>query len=253
VTLAEHASGQLGDQFDSSTSHDDLSVFRFRLTNNTGSEVRVDALAFQLFLIYGISDATNDLSDVHLYEDGNPTPKASSPTIDIDEAAGTGSITFSDITNGIFTIPANTAVDYVLVSDVSNLAFAETLTISLESTNVTLHSGTRAGTPPTNAIHTVDPATVNAQIGAMNDDSYADELSDQANVNEDKDYVYVTTYYAGNSVKKNGGFRFPSINIEPGVKIVNATFSGYLYGSVDELSCYIYGHDTDTAPDFVTN
>jgi hypothetical protein len=253
VTLDQHSSGQLGDQFDSSSSHDDLSVFRFALTNNTASTVTVDIAAFQLSLVYGISDETSDLSDIHIYEDGNPTPKASTPTVAINEGTGTGTITFSDTSGGLFTIAADTSVDYILVCDVSNLEFANTLTLSLGSTNVTLDSGTVAAISLTDVTHTTNPSSVDIQIGATNDDSHASDSGDNAGSYETASYVYVTAYYDNNMSKYNGGFRFPSISINQGMKIVSATFSGYLYSTSDDMTCTIYGHDTDSAPDFVTN
>lgn len=148
VLLAEHGSGQLSDQLDGRSPHDDANLFRFQLTNNSTADVTVNSVAFQLSSVNGIADT--DFSDVRLFDGTNP--QGGTPVVSI--ASGTGTITFSTP----FTLPASQTVSYTLIGDLTNLVNGDTLTIALGTGNITLAAGTIAGTPPTNVTHTADHA-----------------------------------------------------------------------------------------------
>jgi hypothetical protein len=160
VILQDHSSGQLSNQFDGSPVLTDVDLFRFRLNNNTAGAETVDAIVFQLSSITGISDDTNDLTNVELYEDGNPTPIATGGSVSINEGAGTGTITFSNA-SGLFTIAGSDAIDYFLQSDAGNLLDGDTITLSLSRTDITLDSANSVEeTSPAHATHTSSASAI---------------------------------------------------------------------------------------------
>ena len=142
INVGEHSSTQqYGDQFDGSSAHTNLNIFRFSLTNDSGSLQTVDEIIFRLSSITGITDATNDLTNVELFIDGNGTPEATATEIDID---GSAIIRFTNA-SGLFDIADGQSVDYVLQGDFANLIKDDTLTISLSTSDITLDSGGAVG------------------------------------------------------------------------------------------------------------
>ena len=166
VNLGNHAQGQAENQFVNSTSKDDANLFKFQFTNAGVTDLTVDTVVFQLSSISGI--LTGDLSDLRIYDDTNAQVAASGGTPSI--AGATGTITFSDVSNGLFDVPAGETVNYTLIGDAASLAKGDTVTIALSTTDVTLDAGSVAGSSPTNATHRAGPpkiATVNHTDGAL--------------------------------------------------------------------------------------
>ena len=242
VILGEHNSGQLSDQFDTSASHDNVSLFRFQLANNTDSAVTVDQIVFNLSAISGI--VTNDLSDLRIFDGSMDVATGGTPSI----AAATGTITFS----GDFVIAANTTVNYTLRGDASNLdgEIDDTLTIALSATDIDLLAGPVSGSAPTNVTHTTDdPTEFTIQVGGSYDDAH--ENDSEINFKPLEPNVSIIQYISGSSSKYNGGFRFAGVDIPQGSTINSATFSGYLYSATyDEMYATLYGHAADNSPDF---
>lgn len=182
ITLGEHSSTQqYGDQFDGSSSHTDLNIFRFSLTNDSGSLQTVDEIIFQLSAVSGITDATNDLTNVELFIDGNGTPEAGATEVDID---GSAIIRFTNA-SGLFDIADGQSVDYVLQGDFANLIKDDALTISLASSDITLDSaGVVDGIAPTPATHTVDDVALldNHSSGQASNQFVACTAKDDANL-----------------------------------------------------------------------
>jgi len=151
VTLDDYVpGGQPADQFGTSTPVNDAHLHRFQLTNNHATDAaQVNTIVFNLSL--GGSWVNGNFYNLRI-NDGT-TDLATGPTVDV--VAGT--ITFSDTTNGLFTISASTTVNYRLIGDVSGLAADDIVTISLVAAKITLKSGTVNGTMADNdATHTAD-------------------------------------------------------------------------------------------------
>jgi hypothetical protein len=155
--LAEHAAGQETDSFGGQSSATGAELFAFKLTNETGSQVTVSEVQFQLSSVTGI--VQGDFANLEIYVDtdnggtieaGETTTVGGSGTVN----AGVTTITFSTSIN----ISASTAVNYILTGDVSNLVQNDTVTIGLGTSNVTLTSGSVGGSAPTNATHTSSAA-----------------------------------------------------------------------------------------------
>ena len=64
ITLAEHGSGQIPDQFTTFPTVNDAPLFRFRLTNSTGAPVPVDQIAFRLSAVWKVFSA--DVTDLRI-------------------------------------------------------------------------------------------------------------------------------------------------------------------------------------------
>jgi hypothetical protein len=154
--LDNHSSGQAGNQFVACTTKDDANLFKFQITNNSSTDVTVDEVIFQLSSISGI--VNGDLSELRIYDDTNSQDAAAGGTPTIGGASDT--ITFSDVTNGLFVVPAGETVDYILIGDVTNLTKKDSITISLAPTDVILDSGTVGGNSPTDATHTAEAAKI---------------------------------------------------------------------------------------------
>jgi hypothetical protein len=155
VTLSDHTVGQEPDNFGDQSSYTGVELFAFKLTNATDSDVTVKKVLFPLSAVTGILEG--DLSNLYIYIDSdNDGIKDTGETTTVgglgDVNAGVTEITFSDN----FSIAANTAVDYILVGDVSDLLENETLTIDLNPENVTITAGHVGGSAPASATHTAD-------------------------------------------------------------------------------------------------
>ena len=225
--LDNHSSGQAGNQFVACTSKDDADLLKFQITNNSSTDVTVDEVIFQLSSITGI--VNGDLSDLRIYDDTNSQDAVTGGTPTIGEASDT--ITFSDVTNGLFVVPAGETVDYVLIGDVSNLAKGDSITVSLAPEDVTLDSGTVGGNSPTDATHTAEAAkiaTVNHTDGAL-----ALSLPHQRRLVRDGDgYWYavwadknLTTTYYEIKMAKSTNTKAPI----PKYRLVDAGHSGGLW------------------------
>jgi hypothetical protein len=154
--LDNHSSGQANNQFVACTAKADANLFKFQLTNNSSTDVTVDEVIFQLSSITGI--VNGDLSDLRIYDDTNSQDAATGGTPTIGGASDT--ITFSDVTNGLFVVPAGETIDYILKGDVINLDKGDSVTISLATTDITLDSDTVGGNTPTDATHTAEAAKI---------------------------------------------------------------------------------------------
>ena len=156
VTLADHAVGQESDKFFSAPSVTGAELFAFQLTNNTAGALTVDQVVLPLSAVSGIADT--DFANLLLYVDDN-----GDGTIDGSDVTGTvggsGSVDagVTTITFGAnFPIAASSTVNYILIGDANNLVSNDTVTIDLDTTDVTLLSGTVAGVAATSATHTSD-------------------------------------------------------------------------------------------------
>jgi uncharacterized delta-60 repeat protein len=148
VILSEHTSGQISDQFDGSASQDDKTLFRFRLNNKTASAVTIDQIVFHLSDVEGIETA--DLSDLKICWAAASCYSLAAPTVEI--TGDTGTITFYQD----WSMGALFANNYYLRGDATNLLSLDTLTISMEPSDVALVSGSVGGTAPSDATHTTD-------------------------------------------------------------------------------------------------
>jgi hypothetical protein len=148
VTLLEHTSGQIGDQFDGSASQDDKTLFRLRLDNKNASYATIDQMVFHLSDVSGIETA--DLSDLKLCLSTSSCYNLAAPTVDITGDSGT--ITFDQD----WSMAPLFANNYYLRGDVADLSAYDTLTISMAPSDITLLSGGVGGTAPTDATHTTD-------------------------------------------------------------------------------------------------
>jgi hypothetical protein len=152
LTLANHTAGQESNKFAGYTWVRAGEMFAFRLTNNTGSQVTVTQIQFQLSAVTGI--VQTDIGNFLVYQDdnndgtigtGETTAVGGSGSVNV----GVTTITFS--TN--FNIAASSTVNYILIGDAAFLAINDTMTIALGSSNFTLSSGTIGGST-TNVTHT---------------------------------------------------------------------------------------------------
>ncbi len=155
VSLGNHTAGQETDNFDNQTSITGVELFAFKLTNTTDSTVTVKNVQFQLSSVTGIAEG--DFSNLYIYVDAdNDGTKDAGETTTVGGAgnvnAGVTDITFSDN----FTISASTAVNFILIGDVSNLVDYDTVTINLNPTDVTITAGNVGGSAPTSATHTAE-------------------------------------------------------------------------------------------------
>ena len=159
ITLAQHANGQEGNNFDAGTPITGAELFAFKLTTAVGSRATVDQVVLQLSSVTGI--VQGDFANLVLcvdddgdgtIETGETTTVGGAGVVD----AGVTTITFDTD----FTIAKNTTVNYILKGDVSNLQTGDTVTIALGTTNITLTSGSATGTAPSNATHTVGTTTI---------------------------------------------------------------------------------------------
>ena len=147
LSLAEHGSSQVADQFGSASSYNDASLFRFRLTNSTASPITVTQIVFRLTNVVGI--VTADLTDLRIYDDTNGQNAVTGGTPSI--SSGTGTITFETDWN----IPASSTVDYTLIGDVNDLSYYDALAISLATADIHVGSSTKGGAV-SNVFHSRD-------------------------------------------------------------------------------------------------
>ena len=162
VTLAEHASGQITDQFDISSSLTDVTLFRFQLQNTLASPVTIDQVAFQVSSASGMASGRPDQPPDQRRLLGSCPPGASSVI-----AGATGTLTFA----GDFVLASGATQDYTLIADAANLWVGDTLTLSLGGSNVTLTAGSTGGAA-TDATHTTDAPSLEIQITDTDDDVY---------------------------------------------------------------------------------
>lgn len=150
VTMSEHTSGQIGDQFDGSASQADKTLFRFRLENKNASYVTIDQLVFHLSAVVGIEDDYPDLSDLKICWSAVSCYNLTAPSLVI--TGDTGTITFDDG----WSMGPLFANNYYLRGDADNLVPFDTMTISMAPSDIALLSGGVGGTAPSNAKHTTD-------------------------------------------------------------------------------------------------
>ena len=156
VSLADHGSGQITDQFDGSSAHDDASLFRFRLVNNTPAIVTVDQVILPLSSVAGL--VTGDLSDLRINDGSSDVTTGGVPAI----AGATGTITFG----GDFALPAGATVDYTVIGDAASLVNGDTLTVALGTANVALAAGQMGGVSATGVAHTAENTVLLGAHGA---------------------------------------------------------------------------------------
>jgi hypothetical protein len=144
ITLGEHSSGQIEDQFDDAESQTDADLFRFQLDNASGEDITINQIRFHLTGISGIS--ADDLTNLRINDGTSNVSIGGVVSIEGD----TGVITF----NADFTVTASTTEDYTLIGDVANLGAGDTLTLSLDTNSIVPVSAGVDGTPPEDATHT---------------------------------------------------------------------------------------------------
>ncbi len=172
IVLAQHGSGQLPDQFDGSTSRNDVPLFRFRLQNTSAGAITVSQLVLQLSGVSGIG--AGDLSDLRIHDGTANVSAGGAASI----PGATGTITF----DADFAIPASTAVDYTVYGDAVALVNGDTLTIALGTGDITLASGTiGSSSPPSSPTHTADHA---ALLAAHASGQLADQLDGAPSKND---------------------------------------------------------------------
>jgi hypothetical protein len=160
VTIGNHTNGQAENQFDGNSSQDNLSLFKFQLINQTAADVTISQVQFQLSAIDEIY--SGDLNNLVIHDDTGAADVAAATCLINGE---TGTIT----TSGSFVLPAGETRNYTLIGDADNLAKADTVTISLGTTNITLPApGRMGGASPVDATHTVgQPPTPSEVDGGM--------------------------------------------------------------------------------------
>ena len=144
VTLADHAAGQESNKFAGVTWVRAGELFAFKLTNNTGSQVTVTQVQFQLSSVTGI--AQGDVGNFLIYQDDNndgAIGAGETTTVGGTGAVNAGMTTITFSTS--FTVAASTTVNYILKGNAANLASDDTMTIALGKTNITLSSGSVGG------------------------------------------------------------------------------------------------------------
>ena len=146
ITLAEHGSGQIPDQFTTFPTVNDAPLFRFRLTNSTGAPVTVDQIAFRLTAVWKVF--SSDVTDLRI----------NNGTVDVATGglAAIGGRTGTLYFGTDWTIPASSTVDYTVTGDVKGLAAFDAMSIGLAVADITLASGTKGGAAPTKARHVAD-------------------------------------------------------------------------------------------------
>ena len=140
LTLADHTSGQIPDNFSASTQAS-TTLFVFALSP-AGESASITSLVFSLSGISGI--VTGDVTGATLYRDMNAdraydagdVAVGGSGVVSITGQSGT--ITFST------SFTATTSQNYVLVADVANLTGIDSVTIALTATNITTTGVTTA-------------------------------------------------------------------------------------------------------------
>ena len=148
ITLAEHGSGQIPDQFTTFPTVNDAPLFRFRLSNSTGAPVPVDTIAFRLSAVWKVFSA--DVTDLRINDGSVDVATGGVATI----GGRTGAIHFG----ADWAIPASSTMDYTLTGDVKGLAAYDTITVSLQVGDITLAAGTKAGVVASRARHLADSA-----------------------------------------------------------------------------------------------
>jgi hypothetical protein len=144
VTLDDHAAGQESNKFAGTNVVRGGELFAFSLTNNSGSQVTVTQVQFQLSAVTGI--AQSDLSSLLIYQDdNNDGAVGAGETTTVGGAgavnAGVTTITFSTS----FALAASSTVNYILKGSAVYLASGDTMTMALGMSNISLSSGSMGG------------------------------------------------------------------------------------------------------------
>jgi hypothetical protein len=243
ITLGEHTSGQLSDQFDGAASQSAADLFRFQLDNTSGENITVTQIRFQLSGVNWID--AGDLTNLKINDGTSDVSTGADVTITGD----TGVIIF----DGNFTINTGSTEDYTLIGDAANLGGGDTLTLSLDTTDIVPVSGVLDGSAPTDVTHTTD-WPVELQVSASNDDSYVTDADGDAATYISDTFVRVDADMTSPTFRYHGGIRFQNVSVPPSAVIVNARLSFHTYSSsYDNAYFTLYGHDTGNAGDFATN
>ncbi|MEJ2363923.1 MAG: DUF2341 domain-containing protein, partial [Deltaproteobacteria bacterium] len=145
VTLADHAAGQVTNNFYGATTLYGAYLFNFQLTNNSGGQVTVDTVEFQLSSVSGIDYSQFTNLKIYVDTDGDGEIETGEDQVwtgSVEEANPHTKISFS---SGTFPVDASDTVNYILRGDVSSLQLDDTVTIDLGSSNVTLTPSTTVG------------------------------------------------------------------------------------------------------------
>ncbi len=197
--LGSHASGQVADQWNTFATEAGKTLFRFRLSNNSGATVTVDQVQLQLAVVVGV--VSGDLSNLRLNDGTSDVSTGGTPSI----AGATGTITLA----ANFTIAAGATKDYALIGDATNLQPLDAITLSLGTANVTLLAGSVGGTPPASIMHRTDPPSIDSEITSTNDDAWEDSGSSYDTVYRTSAEISISNNT--NLLNRNhGGFRFQS-------------------------------------------
>jgi hypothetical protein len=158
--LDNHSAGQEPDRLEGDVSVTGEEFFAFKLTDIGGSGLTVTALSFQLSSVSGMVSGDFDNFYVYLDADGSGDIEGGETTAlcgatkgTVDISGGTGTISFSGCS---YTgISAAQTKQFVLTGDIANLAAADTFTIDLGASNVTVTEGGVDGGDTTQTTHTV--------------------------------------------------------------------------------------------------
>jgi hypothetical protein len=155
VTLADHAAGQVSNNFVGASTLYGAYLFGFQLANNSGGQVTVSTVEFQLSSVSGIDYSQFSNLKIYVDTDGDGEIESGEDQVwtgSVEEVNPPTKITFS---SGTFTVADSETVNYILKGDVSSLETDDTVTIDLGSSNVTLTpSTTVGGSGATSVTHT---------------------------------------------------------------------------------------------------
>ena len=249
LVLADHGSGQVGDQWDTQTPTT-TTHFRYNLTAS-GEPIQVATTTFNLSSMSGVAAA--DLTNAELYVDYNAngivdgadavattTTGANLPPGDVSPILGSGTIKFATSTYYVVT----GGKSYLLSLTASSLAAGDTMTVALTAANVTGATGTVSFQPittsgsATNVTHTFDTAGGNTSPSLSVDFNAGNSIT----LNEGT-YKYAT---ASLSITDNDGCS--TINFNSAVAyLASTTATTTKFCADNDGSCYNTGSTTAQA------
>ncbi len=169
ITLGDHASGQIADQFIGISPVSDV-LFRFSLTGDDSTQV--DALNVNYTTAIGVWDA--DVTAAELYADDGTTPGVIDGSDTLIESGVSGSGAQLSFTTS-FT-PASGGTGYLVKATVSNLVENDSTTFSIGTGDIAPGSGSAGGSSPASATHTADapPIILNDHTSGQVSDQFGD-------------------------------------------------------------------------------
>ena len=240
VLLASHALGQITDQWDTQATQTGTTLFRFRLTNNSGSTVTVDQVQLQLAPVVGI--VSGDLSSLKITDGVVDVSTGGTPSI----AGATGSITFA----ADFTLASGQTKDYLVIGSATSLEPLDAITVALGTTNVALAAGSVGGTAPAGIMHRTDPPSVDSEITSTDDDAWEDQGDVPDTIFRTDTELDVLTHTSVTG-RRSAGFRFQNLQVLKDATVNRAVLQVYVPDTLtDTLIGTVYGHASSASPDF---